>query len=68
MTFLYSFYIILYAILNPFLGKYIDSVYNSQGTVRPALSNTAAIQSSIISPIVVLSTFIPKGPIAFNPK
>ena len=68
MAFLYSSYIILYAILNPLLGKYIDSIYNSQATVRPALLYTAAVQLSIISAIVFLSTFIPKGAFAFNPK
>lgn len=44
MAFLLSRLIIIYAILNPILGKYIDYVYNSTGTVRPALLNTAAIQ------------------------
>jgi MFS family permease len=68
MAFLYSSYIIIYAIANPLLGKYIDSVYNSTGTVRPALLNTAAIQLTIICGIVFISTFIPKGAIALNPK
>ncbi|CAF0835997.1 unnamed protein product [Adineta ricciae] len=67
MAFLYSSYIILYAILNPILGKYIDYVYNSTGSVRPALFYTAAIQLTIILIIVFLSTFIPKGSFAFNP-
>lgn len=68
MAFLYSSYIILYAILNPLLGKYIDQVYNTQSTVRPGLLYTAAVQLSIISLIVFLSTFIPKGSFALNPK
>jgi hypothetical protein len=67
MAFLYSSYIILYAIANPILGKYIDQVYNSTGTIRPALRNTAAIQLTIILILVFLSTFIPKGSIAFYP-
>ncbi|CAF0949866.1 unnamed protein product [Didymodactylos carnosus] len=67
MAFLYSSYITIYAIANPLLGKYIDSVYNSSGTVRPALVNTAAIQLTIILTVVFASTFIPKGAIAFNP-
>jgi MFS family permease len=67
MAFLYSSYIIIYAILNPILGIYIDYVYNLTGSVRPALVNTAAIQLTIISIIVFLSTFIPKGSFAFNP-
>ena len=67
MAFLYSSYIIIYAILNPILGKYIDQVYNATGSVRPALLNTAAIQLTIIVVVVFLSTFIPKGSFAFNP-
>jgi MFS family permease len=68
MAFLYSSYIIIYAIANPLLGKYIDSVSNSTGTVRPALLNTAAVQLTVVSAIVFISTFIPKGAIALNPK
>jgi len=67
MAFLYSSYIIIYAILNPILGKYIDYVYNSTGTVRPALLNTAAIQLTIIVLVVFLSTFVPKGSWHWNP-
>jgi hypothetical protein len=67
MAFLYSSYIIIYAILNPILGKYIDHVYNTTGSVRPALLNTAAIQLTIILILVFLSTFIPKGSFHFNP-
>ncbi|CAF1530392.1 unnamed protein product [Adineta ricciae] len=68
MAFLYSSYIIIYAIANPLLGKYIDSVYNSTGSVRPALVNTAAVQLTVISVMVFISTMIPKGAIACNPK
>jgi hypothetical protein len=68
MAFLYSSYIIIYAIANPLLGRYIDSVFNSTDTVRPALLNTAAVQLTVVSAIVFISTFIPKGAIALNPK
>ena len=67
MAFLYSSYIILYAIANPLLGTYIDSDYNSQGTIRPALIYTAGVQFSIIAVLVFASTFVPKGSIACNP-
>ncbi|CAF4568579.1 unnamed protein product [Rotaria sp. Silwood2] len=67
-AFLYSSYIIIYAILNPLLGKYIDSVYYLTNTIRPAFMNTVGIQMTVISVIVFASTFIPKGAIAFNPK
>ncbi|CAF1557137.1 unnamed protein product [Rotaria magnacalcarata] len=67
-AFLYSSYIIIYAILNPLLGKHLDSVYTSTGTIRPAFLNTVAIQMTLISVLVIASTFIPKGSFAFNPK
>ena len=68
MAFLYSSYIILYAIANPLLGIYIDSVYNSTGSVRQALLYTGGVQLTVIAVLVFVSTFIPKGAIAFNPR
>lgn len=68
MAFLYSSYIIIYAIANPLLGKYIDSVYNTTGSVRLALFNTAAIQLTAIALLVLISTLIPKDSMACNPK
>ena len=68
MAFLYSTYIILYAVAIPLLGIYIDSVYNTHGTVRPALIYTVGVQFSIVSVMVLASTFIPKNAIAFNPR
>jgi MFS family permease len=68
MAFLYSSYIILYAILNPLLGIYVDSVYNKNQTIRPALIYTAGLQITIISIIVAASTFIPKGSFKLNPS
>jgi hypothetical protein len=67
MSFLYSSYIIIYAIANPFLGKYIDHVYKLRGTIRPALVNTVGIQFTLIMIIVFASTFIPSGAFSFNP-
>ncbi|CAF3512273.1 unnamed protein product [Rotaria sp. Silwood1] len=66
-SFLYSSYIIIYVILNPLLGLYIDSIYTSTGSVRPAFVNTVAIQMTIISTIVLISTLIPKGSLTCNP-
>ena len=68
MSFLYSTYIIIYAILNPLLGKYIDHVFNSKQTIRPALIYTVGVQVSIVSLVVFLSTFIPKRSFRFNPS
>jgi MFS family permease len=68
MAFLYSSYIILYAILNPLLGKYIDSVYNTNQTIRPAFIFTVGVQISIISVVVAISTFIPRASFKLNPS
>lgn len=66
-SFLYSSYIIIYAILNPVLGLYIDKIYILTGSIRPAFFNTVAVQMTIISGIVFISTFIPKGSWKCNP-
>jgi MFS family permease len=66
-SFLYSSYIIIYAILNPLLGLYLDKVFNDTGSVRPAFIYTVAIQMTVIAVIVLISTLIPKGAISCNP-
>ncbi|UJR32665.1 hypothetical protein I4U23_020125 [Adineta vaga] len=66
-SFLYSSYIIIYAILNPVLGIYIDRVYDTTDSVRPAFLYTVAVQMTIISAIVLVSTLIPKGALSCNP-
>ncbi|KAK2607067.1 hypothetical protein N8I77_005774 [Diaporthe amygdali] len=73
MAFLYSFYIVTYAILGTFLGRYLDSVYSSTGgsdggSISSGLVYTAGVQFSIICVLVFASTFVPKGAVAFNPK
>jgi len=68
MSFLYSSYIILYAIANPFLGKYIDHVYKIHQDIKPALIYTVGVQFTLIAILIFLSTFIPKGSFALNPK
>ena len=67
MAFLYSTYIIIYSIGNPFLGRHIDNVYNRTDSVHSALIYTAAVQLTIIFVVMAASTFIPKGSVAFNP-
>ncbi|KZL72644.1 hypothetical protein CT0861_07453 [Colletotrichum tofieldiae] len=68
MAFLYSFYIVTYAIAGTFLGRYLDGVYNRTGSVREALVNTAGVHFTIIMAVVFASTFIPKGSRSFNPE
>lgn len=73
MAFLYSFYIVTYAVAGTLLGRYLDGVYNntggmSGGEVRSGFVFTAGVQMSVISLLVFASTFVPKGAFAFNPK
>ncbi|KAL2182221.1 hypothetical protein L209DRAFT_697329 [Thermothelomyces heterothallicus CBS 203.75] len=74
MAFLYSFYITTYAVAGTLLGRYLDGVYNSTGgsggggEVRTGLLFTAGVQMTVISALVLASTFVPKGAFAFNPK
>ncbi|KAI8229108.1 hypothetical protein K4K53_005658 [Colletotrichum sp. SAR 10_77] len=68
MAFLYSFYVVSYAISSTFLGRYIDAMYNRLGEVSTALTYTAGVQFTVISFIVLLATFIPKGSRAMNPE
>ncbi|KAK7740325.1 hypothetical protein SLS63_001527 [Diaporthe eres] len=73
MAFLYSFYIVTYAILGTFLGRYLDGVYNATGgsdggSISGGLVYTAGVQFTIICVMVFASTFVPKGAVAFNPK
>jgi len=73
MAFLYSTYIVIYAIAQPLLGRYIDSVYNRTGgsrggDVHGALVNIAGVQFTVLTCIVIAATFVPRGALAFNPK
>lgn len=74
MACLYTTYIIIYAITSPILGQYIDRVYNetggskSGGNISEAIRNVGGIQFSILSFVILLSTFIPQGAFKINPR
>lgn len=70
MAFLYSTYIVIYAIANPLLGQYVDSVWNGSGQtdVRPAVYNIAGVQLTVLCIVVILATFVPKGAFSLNPR
>lgn len=73
MAFLYSFYIVTYAIAGTFLGRYLDGVYNASGgsnggSVSGGLVYTAGVQFTIICTLVFASTFVPRGSFAWNPE
>jgi hypothetical protein len=69
MAFLYSSYIVTYAIASVCLGTYIDRVSDANhDNIQPAILNVAGVQFTIIFVLVMTSTFIPKGAFALNPK
>lgn len=72
MAFLYSTYIVTYAIASPLLGRYIDSVYNRTGgsrggDIHEAIRNIAGVQFTVLMAVVMASTFVPRGSLSFNP-
>ncbi|KAK9320387.1 hypothetical protein V1517DRAFT_210292 [Lipomyces orientalis] len=74
MAFLYSTYIVIYAITSPLLGRYIDSVYkktggaDNGGDIHEAIQNVGGVQFTIIFVIIVTATFVPQGAFSLNPK
>ena len=69
MAFLYSTYIVTYAIASVSLGTYIDRVsdrHNDQ--IHGAILNVGAVQFTIICVLVMTSTFVPKGAFSLNPE
>ncbi|KIM33235.1 hypothetical protein M408DRAFT_61521 [Serendipita vermifera MAFF 305830] len=66
MSFLYVLYIVIYAILSPTLGKYVDSTIASSG-VHAALYNIGGVHFTVLSAIILLATLIPKGALSLNP-
>lgn len=62
MSFLYCTYIVLYAILNPMLGRHVDNVYLASGEtdIHPAIYNVAGVQFTVLCIIMLLATLIPK--------
>lgn len=74
IAFLCSTYIIIYAISQPLLGKYIDRVFTATGgpshggSVSGAIRNVAGVQFTVISVTVFAASFIPRGALGFNPN
>lgn len=73
MAFLYSVYIVMYAVLNVVLGRYVDRVYNRSGgsrggDVHPAVVNIGGVQFTVFAAVIFASTFIPRGSFSLNPK
>jgi MFS family permease len=69
MAFLYSTYIVTYAITSPLLGRYIDAVSNRNNQdIHEAMVNVGGVQFTIIFVLVMTATFVPKGAFKLNPK
>ncbi|KAK1752047.1 major facilitator superfamily domain-containing protein [Echria macrotheca] len=73
MAFLYSFYIVTYAILSTVLGRYLDAMYNKSGgnnggSIREGLVYTVGVQFTLVCVLVLAASFVPRGAWAFNPR
>ncbi|CAD6940075.1 unnamed protein product [Tilletia controversa] len=74
MAFLYVLYIVIYALVSTFLGRWVDSQINGAvgaaavGPAKKALVYVAGVHFTILAAIIIASTFIPRGALAFNPK
>jgi hypothetical protein len=74
MAFLYSTYIVLYAITSPILGSYIDHIYEKTGgpegggNIFEAIRNVGSVQFTIVAVLVLIATFMPRRSFSLNPK
>ncbi|KAL4805597.1 hypothetical protein BDV18DRAFT_21842 [Aspergillus unguis] len=73
MAFLYSTYIVLYAITSPLLGSYIDHIYGEtggteHGNIFEAIRNVGSVQFSVVAVLVLAATFVPRGSMSLNPQ
>ncbi|KAK2749574.1 hypothetical protein FQN55_003274 [Onygenales sp. PD_40] len=74
MAFLYTTYIIIYAITSPLLGRYVDKVFNESGgaegggDIHKAIRNIGGIQFTILAGVIMAATFVPQGAFKLNPR
>ncbi|KAG8794707.1 hypothetical protein FRC16_010385 [Serendipita sp. 398] len=68
MAFLYSSYIIIYAILGSLLGTYIDKVFTADGNIYRALVNIGGVQFTVLCAIIIAATLTPRGALHWNPS
>ena len=68
MSFLYTTFILLYAVLPVVLGRIIDMVFLQNSNIQIGLIFVAGIQFSIISVFILINTFIPSGAFHLNPS
>ncbi|TGZ83099.1 hypothetical protein EX30DRAFT_339331 [Ascodesmis nigricans] len=73
MAFLYTTYIVTYAITSPLLGRYLDAMYartggSEGGDIREGVKYIGGVQFTIVAALVLVSTMVPKGAVSWNPK
>ena len=69
MAFLYSTYIVIYAVANPMIGRYIDRVSReNDGDIHSAVRNFVGVHFTVIGVVIMAATFIPKGSLSLNPR
>jgi len=68
MSFLYSTYIVLNAVLSSVLGGVIDDDFTANNNIYRSLQRVGGIQFTVCSAVIIASTFIPRGSWAINPK
>jgi hypothetical protein len=66
LTVLYSTYIAIFAVMTPALGKYADD--SSSDGAHATIFNLGGVQFSVISAVLLASTFVPAGSWSLNPK
>ncbi|KAK0100884.1 hypothetical protein ONS95_007328 [Cadophora gregata] len=68
MSCLYSTYIVLYAVMSPVMGNYIDNAYIRENDVHGTMKYVAGVQYSVMAGVILASTFVPRGALSWNPK
>ncbi|KAH9476842.1 hypothetical protein JR316_0010758 [Psilocybe cubensis] len=68
MAFLYSTYIVLNAVFSSVLGKVFDRDFSKNGNILHSLKTVGGVHFSVACAVILLSTLIPKGAFALNPK
>jgi len=68
MAFLYSSYIVMNAFISVLLGRVVDKDFTNNHNILYSLKTVGGVHFSVACVVIFLSTFIPKGAFAINPK
>ncbi|KAJ3187888.1 hypothetical protein HDU85_006281 [Gaertneriomyces sp. JEL0708] len=69
MGFLYVTYIVIFAIMNPVLGRWLDRLHTTRGVEgdREYFFWVGGVMFTVCGAVIMAATFVPKGSFAFNP-